>query len=50
MDEEIEEEFICPISQEMMSDPVVAADGVTYERESIHKWFQKHNTSPVRGW
>ena len=28
-------EFICPITQEKMLDPVVASDGHSYERESI---------------
>merc|ERR1740121_2756454 len=27
--------FLCPISQQIMEDPVTAADGVTYEREHI---------------
>lgn len=25
-------EFICPITQEVMTDPVVASDGFSYER------------------
>lgn len=40
---------LCPISQEPMSDPVVAADGHTYERSSIEKWLAKNNTSPLTG-
>jgi hypothetical protein len=32
--------FICPITCEMMDDPVLTvADGHTYEREAITKWF-----------
>lgn len=30
-------EFICPISKKLMSDPVVALDGYTYDRTSIIK-------------
>ena len=31
-----------------MNDPVVAADGYTYERSEIEKWFRKgNNTSPM---
>ena len=30
-----------------MSDPVVAADGHTYERAAITSWLQQHTTSPV---
>jgi len=36
------EELVCPISLNLMSnDPVVAADGITYERSSIKDWFEK---------
>ena len=35
----IKDNFICPISGEIMTDPVVTADGHTYERESIEQWF-----------
>ena len=43
------EEFCCPISLQLMTDPVVAADGFSYERDSIVKWLQKHETSPSTG-
>nr|BAK00360.1 predicted protein [Hordeum vulgare subsp. vulgare] len=39
--------FICPISQEIMDDPCVAADGHTYERRAIEAWFEKHTISPI---
>ncbi|GMH12286.1 hypothetical protein Nepgr_014127 [Nepenthes gracilis] len=31
--------FLCPILQEIMHDPVVAADGFTYEAEALHGWL-----------
>ncbi len=37
----------CPISGALYKDPVIAADGFTYEREMIEKWFEWHNTSPL---
>ena len=40
-------EFICSITGEIMEDPVVAADGHTYERSSIMQWFDKNLTSPM---
>ena len=43
------EELICPISQEIMEDPVITADGHTYDRASISIWLQNHNTSPITG-
>ena len=42
-------ELECSIMTELMVDPVVAADGQTYERHAIEAWFAKHNTSPVTG-
>mmetsp|Transcript_20588 Transcript_20588/g.45090 ORF Transcript_20588/g.45090 Transcript_20588/m.45090 type:complete len:291 (+) Transcript_20588:1771-2643(+) len=35
----------CPISHETMTDPVVAADGHTYERKAIEDWFQKQDST-----
>ncbi|CAK8995711.1 unnamed protein product [Durusdinium trenchii] len=40
-------ELCCPISQELMEDPVVAADGITYERRCIAEWFQSNSGSPT---
>nr|GMD64972.1 U-box domain-containing protein 33 [Ipomoea batatas] len=40
--------FICPIFQEIMEDPVVAADGFTYEAEALRGWLDSgHDTSPM---
>ncbi|KAF0716248.1 Aste57867_2936 [Aphanomyces stellatus] len=39
--------FLCPISQDVMTNPVVAADGHSYDRESIEMWFRQKYTSPV---
>lgn len=30
-----------------MVDPVIAADGYTYERTAILDWLQQHETSPM---
>lgn len=38
--------FICPLTGNIMSDPVIAADGHTYERIAIKKWFCNHSISP----
>ncbi|XP_037472560.1 U-box domain-containing protein 16-like [Triticum dicoccoides] len=32
-------DFRCPISLDLMRDPVVSASGQTYDRESITRWF-----------
>lgn len=39
--------FVCPILQEVMDDPYVAADGHTYEYRAIKAWLKKHKISPV---
>ncbi|KAK6925836.1 U-box domain [Dillenia turbinata] len=40
--------FFCPIYQEVMKDPQIAADGYTYEADAIKGWFNSgHNTSPM---
>jgi len=46
-EEEIPEEFICPVTQDIMTDPVIAQDGHTYERKNITEWVSKHGTSPI---
>ena len=35
----IADEWVCPISQELPIDPVMAEDGKIYERVSIAKWL-----------
>ncbi|KAM1379417.1 hypothetical protein ACFX2I_021300 [Malus domestica] len=41
------EELRCPISLQLMYDPVIIASGKTYERICIEKWFgDGHNTCP----
>lgn len=35
----IPKEYICPISSDVMKDPVVASDGFTYERRYIQEWI-----------
>ncbi|XP_031255691.1 U-box domain-containing protein 34 [Pistacia vera] len=39
--------FFCPILQEVMEDPYIAADGFTYEHRAIKAWLERHNVSPV---
>ncbi len=38
--------YICPISHEIMKDPVICSDGITYDRENITRWLETHDTSP----
>jgi hypothetical protein len=44
--QESSEEFICPITQMLPVDPVIAEDGHIYEREAITAWLKTKHTSP----
>ncbi|KAJ8003552.1 hypothetical protein DPEC_G00149540 [Dallia pectoralis] len=44
----VPDEFLCPITRELMKDPVIAADGYSYEREAIEIWITtKNRSSPM---
>lgn len=47
------EVFLCPISYELMEEPVMCADGHTYEQANIQQWFNErrggHVLSPLTG-
>jgi hypothetical protein len=34
----VPDEFLCPISREVMDDPVLASDGFTFERNAIERF------------
>jgi hypothetical protein len=45
-------DFECSLSLGLMRDPVVFADGFSYERQDIARWIEKHGfgvTSPLTG-
>ena len=48
-EEEPPADFICPITTEVMSDPVMAADGHAYERTAIERGLATKPTSPMTG-
>lgn len=43
----VPDEFICPISLEPMSHPLMTITGLSFEREHILKWIQKKGTNPI---
>ena len=47
MSSQADEMFICPITAEIMVDPVVDPDGNSYERQAIETWLARHGTSPI---
>lgn len=41
--------YLCPISLELMNDPVACSDGHVYERSSIERWLETSTHSPCTG-
>ncbi|XP_011023140.1 PREDICTED: U-box domain-containing protein 11-like isoform X2 [Populus euphratica] len=41
----IPHDFLCPISLELMRDPVIVATGQTYERSYIQRWIDTDNST-----
>ena len=46
---EVPEELLCPLTHELMVDPVMTQGGHTYERVVIERWLTTHNTDPLTG-
>ena len=46
-DEEAPDFLTCPLSYEVMRDPVFTADGHTFERHVIEEWLRDHDTNPM---
>ena len=47
---EFPREYFCPISNQLMKDPVVLEeDGHIYERKAIEKWLKNSMNSPSSG-
>jgi hypothetical protein len=44
---EAPDEFRCPITMEVMTDPVIGDDGHTYERAAITRALQTNSVSPM---
>ena len=44
---DIPSNFVCPITQEIMKDPVSDNEGISYEKEYIEKWLSRNRTSPI---
>uniref|UniRef100_A0A2C9LBD3 WD repeat, SAM and U-box domain-containing protein 1 n=1 Tax=Biomphalaria glabrata TaxID=6526 RepID=A0A2C9LBD3_BIOGL len=41
------EEFLCPITHEIMKEPVIASDGYTYDKLAMLSWLEKEQRSPM---
>lgn len=45
--DEVPDSFICPISGEIMKDPVITPSGVSYDRANIEAWLKKKEIDPL---
>ena len=43
----ISDNWKCPISGELMVDPVSTPEGITYNRHHILEWLQRSQTCPT---
>eukprot|EP01013_Petalomonas_cantuscygni_P014617 TRINITY_DN2999_c0_g1_i1.p1 TRINITY_DN2999_c0_g1~~TRINITY_DN2999_c0_g1_i1.p1 ORF type:complete len:528 (-),score=65.87 TRINITY_DN2999_c0_g1_i1:154-1737(-) len=43
----IPERYLCPITQELMSDPVMDTEGHNFERSAIEQWLSTHSECPL---
>ena len=43
----IDSRYLCPLTNELMKDPVIAFDGKCYEKEAIIDYIRKNKQSPI---
>jgi Mg-chelatase subunit ChlD len=43
----IPDSFYCPITQTIMTDPVICPEGHTFERAAIEEWISRNPTNPI---
>jgi hypothetical protein len=39
--------LMCPISLDLMTDPVISPSGISYDRDNIEEWLLTNNTEPI---
>jgi len=44
---EAPKEFLCPMSMEIMTEPVVTPSGVCYNRPAVEEWINEHHSDPA---
>lgn len=46
-EDDIPDEFLCPITGEIMKHPLLSIHGFNFERNAICAWLQRHSTCPM---
>ena len=44
MEDEYPSDYVCPITMDLMLEPVKASDGYIYEKAAIIDWYKKNKT------
>ena len=47
--EDLYPDIVCPISKQVMKNPVITNNGISYEEIDILKWLEKKNICPITG-
>ena len=47
MEVECPDKYLCPITMDLMIEPVKASDNKIYEKDAITDWLKKNNESPI---
>ena len=45
-EKEIDEKYLCPLCKKVMKDPVIASNGITYERSALESYLKQHAKLP----
>ena len=48
VDKKIPVKYLCPITKELMKEPVIAYDGCVYEKGAIVEYLRQYHTTPTR--
>lgn len=43
----ISQSYLCPITHQLINDPVIDNEGNSYEKNAILEWLARNNTSPI---
>jgi len=46
-EDQFPQSFYCPLTLQLMKDPVVDPEGNSFEREAVEDWLKRNETSPV---
>ena len=46
-EDDIPQNYLCPISYQLMTDPVITPYGISYDRKSIEKWLKVNKIDPI---